>query len=105
MRSKYVRYYFIDFGLSCAFDSYEKRHKVYGVCGQHRDVPELSEEVAYDPFKVDMRQLGETLRKDFAEHLPASSVTTLDLCSTPPPSMIPCSHIYVLGGRTTTKRM
>ena len=63
-------YYFIDFGLSCAFDSYEKRHKVYGVCGQHRDVPELSEEVAYDPFKVDMRQLGETLRKDFAEVSP-----------------------------------
>ncbi|KAI4526029.1 hypothetical protein K523DRAFT_259861 [Schizophyllum commune Tattone D] len=66
-KRKGARYYFIDFGLSCAFDSYEKRHKVYGVCGQHRDVPELSEEVAYDPFKVDMRQLGETLRKDFAE--------------------------------------
>ena len=69
-KRKGARYYFIDFGLSCAFDSYEKRHKVYGVCGQHRDVPELSEEVAYDPFKVDMRQLGETLRKDFAEVSP-----------------------------------
>ncbi|TRM69713.1 kinase-like domain-containing protein [Schizophyllum amplum] len=64
-KRKAARYYFIDFGLSCAFDSYEKRHNVYGVCGQHRDIPELSEETPYDPFKIDMRQVGETLKKDF----------------------------------------
>ncbi|KIY44929.1 hypothetical protein FISHEDRAFT_5416, partial [Fistulina hepatica ATCC 64428] len=60
-----LQYYFIDFGLSCAYTSYETRGVVYGVCGQHRDIPELSEEVPYDPFALDMRQLGEMLAKDF----------------------------------------
>ncbi|KAF7313588.1 NADH-cytochrome B5 reductase [Mycena chlorophos] len=59
------KYWFIDFGLACSFSSYESRGLVKGLCGQHRNIPELSEEVAYDPFPLDIRQIGEMLNRDY----------------------------------------
>lgn len=61
-----VRYYFIDFGLSSYFppDSSEPR-LVTGKFGRIRQVPEFSDDVPYDPFKVDIYMLGTTLRKNF----------------------------------------
>ena len=53
-----VDYFFIDFGLSRMFSSYEKRHLVTGKGGQNKTVPELSYEIPYDPFKVDIYQFG-----------------------------------------------
>ncbi|KAJ7499187.1 hypothetical protein FB451DRAFT_1204562 [Mycena latifolia] len=61
------KYYFIDFGLACSYSSFEERGLVRGICGQHRDIPELSEEVPYDPFPLDIRQLGEMLKRDYTE--------------------------------------
>ncbi|KAJ7688469.1 hypothetical protein B0H17DRAFT_1068860 [Mycena rosella] len=61
------KYYFIDFGLACSFSSFEERGLVRGVCGQHRNIPELSEEIPYDPFPLDIRQLGEMLKRDYTE--------------------------------------
>ncbi|KAK7061494.1 NADH-cytochrome B5 reductase [Favolaschia claudopus] len=61
------KYYFIDFGLACSFSSFEERGLVKGVCGQHRNIPELSEEIAYDPFALDIRQIGEMLKRDYIE--------------------------------------
>ncbi|CAK5262966.1 unnamed protein product [Mycena citricolor] len=61
------RYYFIDFGLACAFPSFEERGRVQGLCGQHRNIPELSEEVPYDPFPLDIRQIGEMLTRDYTQ--------------------------------------
>ncbi|KAJ6506265.1 hypothetical protein C8R47DRAFT_1005948, partial [Mycena vitilis] len=60
-----VRYYFIDFGLSVRYASFDTRGKVTGIVGKHRNIPELSEDVPYDPFKLDIRQMGETIKKDF----------------------------------------
>ncbi|KAJ6558347.1 kinase-like domain-containing protein [Mycena capillaripes] len=61
-----VRYYFIDFGLSSRFASYDARGLVTGVFGQLRDgVPELFERIPYDPFKVDICLVGEMLRTEF----------------------------------------
>ncbi|KAF7331847.1 NADH-cytochrome B5 reductase [Mycena kentingensis (nom. inval.)] len=61
------RYYFIDFGLAVSYASFEERGLVKGICGQHRNIPELSEEIAYDPFALDIRQIGETLKRDYLE--------------------------------------
>ncbi|KAJ7095127.1 hypothetical protein B0H15DRAFT_775593 [Mycena belliarum] len=61
------KYYFIDFGLACSYSSFEERGLVRGVCGQHRNIPELSEDVPYDPFPLDIRQLGEMLKRDYTE--------------------------------------
>ncbi|KAF8203452.1 hypothetical protein K438DRAFT_1820170 [Mycena galopus ATCC 62051] len=58
-----MRYYFIDFGLSVQFPSYETRSLVTGECGRLRKhLPEISETIPYDPFKVDVRLIGEMLR-------------------------------------------
>ncbi|KDQ64118.1 hypothetical protein JAAARDRAFT_27741 [Jaapia argillacea MUCL 33604] len=59
-----VRYYFIDFGLATRFlpgDSCE----VVGAKGRDQDVPELSNTIPYDPFKVDIFILGHLYQTDF----------------------------------------
>ncbi|KAF8520911.1 hypothetical protein BU17DRAFT_46124, partial [Hysterangium stoloniferum] len=53
-----VQYYFIDFGLSSRFSNFEDRRLVVGTGGQGRSVPELSSTVPYDPFSVDIYQVG-----------------------------------------------
>ncbi|KAF8182124.1 kinase-like domain-containing protein [Mycena galopus ATCC 62051] len=63
-----LKYYFIDFGLSVQFRSYEERELVMGDVGRLReDIPEISETVPYDPFKVDVRLVGEMLLHEFLE--------------------------------------
>ncbi|KAJ7117342.1 hypothetical protein C8R43DRAFT_104212 [Mycena crocata] len=62
-----IKYYFIDFGLACSYSSFEERGLVRGICGQHRNIPELSEEIPYDPFALDIRQIGEMLKRDYVE--------------------------------------
>ncbi|KAG8893787.1 hypothetical protein FRB99_001706 [Tulasnella sp. 403] len=47
-----VRYYFIDFGIST-----RDQDRVVGVNGQER-APELSSDVPYDPYKLDVYDLG-----------------------------------------------
>ena len=51
-----VRYYFIDFGISS-----RNRDKVVGVFGVFK-APELSLDVPYDPYKVDIYLLGVTYK-------------------------------------------
>ncbi|KAJ7693191.1 hypothetical protein B0H17DRAFT_1132660 [Mycena rosella] len=63
-----MKYYFIDFGLSVHFSSYWMRERVTGDVGRlRRCIPEISETVPYDPFKVDVRLVGEMLRWQFLE--------------------------------------
>jgi hypothetical protein len=67
-----MHYYFIDFGLSVRFSSFEARELVYGEYGQLcTHIPEISSTVAYDPFKVDVRSVGEML---WIEFLPVSII-------------------------------
>ncbi|KAJ7202546.1 kinase-like domain-containing protein [Mycena pura] len=63
-----MKYYYIDFGLSVQFPSFEARELVKGRCGQLRKhVPEISDTVPYDPFKLDVRLVGEMIRVEFLE--------------------------------------
>ena len=58
-----MQYYLIDFGLSCRFPSYEGRGLVLGKVGQDKSVPELSKRIPYDPFKVDIYQMGSVINR------------------------------------------
>ncbi|HEV7737900.1 MAG TPA: hypothetical protein VGO47_11085 [Chlamydiales bacterium] len=54
----HVSYYFIDFGLSSQYPSFDKRGLISGRVGQDRTVPEFSDTKFFDPFQVDIYQLG-----------------------------------------------
>ena len=58
-----IQYYLIDFGLSCRFPSFQERGLVLGKVGQDKSVPELSKQIPYDPFKVDIYQMGSVINR------------------------------------------
>ncbi|PPQ80958.1 LOW QUALITY PROTEIN: hypothetical protein CVT26_003529 [Gymnopilus dilepis] len=77
-----VQYYFIDFGISMRCPSQDT--KVLGLLSQDKTVPELSESVPYNPFPVDIYQLGNVFKRltkvsDFISFLP-HSLTIVQLC-------------------------
>ncbi|KAN0131191.1 Protein kinase-like domain containing protein [Lactarius tabidus] len=59
-----VKYYFVDYGISSYFPEGTERQLVLGLEGRDRDVPELSAEVPYDPFKVDIFTIGNVLHRE-----------------------------------------
>ena len=59
---KPVKYHLADFGLSVRFPPGAPRLSV-GHIGADREVPELSDMVPYDPFKVDIFILGNVFRR------------------------------------------
>ncbi|KAI0773746.1 kinase-like domain-containing protein [Fomes fomentarius] len=60
-----VTYYFVDFGISTIFNPNDPHRLVTGRGGLDQDVPELSEDIPYDPFKVDVFILGNLFRELF----------------------------------------
>ena len=60
-----VTYYFIDFGISSWFHPEERERLVLGTFGLDRDAPELSNEVPYVPFTLDVFILGNMFREVF----------------------------------------
>ncbi|KAJ7648943.1 hypothetical protein DFH06DRAFT_555792 [Mycena polygramma] len=63
-----MKYCYLDFGISVRFPSYEERGRVVGNFSQLREhAPELSNTVPYDPFKVDIRLVGEMLRDELVK--------------------------------------
>ena len=60
-----VKYYFVDYGISSYFPAGSQRELVLGIAGRDQDVPELSNNVPYDPFKVDIFTVGNVLRLEF----------------------------------------
>ena len=58
-----VDYYYIDFGLSAWYPRGKETARNIGVVGQVKTVPELSDTVPYNPFQVDIYQLGHTILK------------------------------------------
>lgn len=64
-----VKYYFVDYRISSYFPEGTERQLVLGLAskspGHDQDVPELSDEVPYDPFKVDIFTIGNLLRREF----------------------------------------
>ncbi|CCM01514.1 uncharacterized protein FIBRA_03570 [Fibroporia radiculosa] len=61
-----VRYYFIDFGISTRFEEGESPY-VLGRKGRDKELPELSSDVPYDAFKVDLFILGNLYKKEFVD--------------------------------------
>ncbi|OBZ75942.1 hypothetical protein A0H81_04132 [Grifola frondosa] len=59
-----VRYYFIDFEISIRFPPGCSTY-VVGKKGRDKDVPELSFDIPYDAFKVDIFALGNLYDKEF----------------------------------------
>ncbi|KAI0669476.1 kinase-like domain-containing protein [Trametes maxima] len=59
-----VRYFYIDFGLSLQIPK-GASSLVIGDVGRNADVPELSDDVPYDAFKVDVFALGDLYSKEF----------------------------------------
>ena len=62
-----VRYYFIDYGISVYIPPDVHPKLALGVLGRDQEVPELSNEFPYDPFKVDIFIIGNLLRRMFYE--------------------------------------
>ncbi|KAN0131631.1 Protein kinase-like domain containing protein [Lactarius tabidus] len=62
-----VKYYFIDYGISSYFPPGSQERLVLGTEGRDQDVPELSDEVPYDPFKVDIFTIGNVFRQSFCD--------------------------------------
>ncbi|KAF7315509.1 Protein kinase domain-containing protein [Mycena indigotica] len=58
-----VPYYYIDFGLSHHFPNGKDTASVKGKLRTFPDIPELSDDVPYNPFPVDIYQLGLTIHK------------------------------------------
>ena len=58
-----VQYYYIDFGLSAHFLPGEYPRTVTGMAARERDIPELSWDIPFDPFKVDIFCLGSLFKK------------------------------------------
>ena len=56
-----VPHYFIDFGVSSRYPAEWKDIIDYGIFGQDKTVPEMSLTVPYDPFKMDVYQLGNAI--------------------------------------------
>ncbi|KAI0828174.1 kinase-like protein [Trametes gibbosa] len=61
-----IRYFYIDFDLSIRFPDDALPYAV-GDVGRDAEVPELSPDVPYDAFKVDIFALGNLLRKEFEQ--------------------------------------
>lgn len=61
----HLQYYYIDYSISVYIppDVYPKL--AVGVFGRDQEPPELSDDIPYDPFKLDVFILGNVLRKDF----------------------------------------
>ncbi|KAJ3015694.1 hypothetical protein NUW54_g170 [Trametes sanguinea] len=66
-RGVQLKYYYVDFGISTRYAPDEPRQLVVGNAGLDQDVPELSNEIPYDPFKVDVFILGNFFRQHFLE--------------------------------------
>ncbi|KAH9852592.1 hypothetical protein C2E23DRAFT_730002, partial [Lenzites betulinus] len=72
-----INYYFIDFGMSTRFTS-ESPRLVTGTLGLDREPPELSDDVPYDPFKLDIFLIGNLIRGVFHNASCYSNLTFLE---------------------------
>jgi len=62
------RYYWIDFGLSCQYDSSPSSTLEDGIWGGDRSVPEFQEsEGPHDPFPTDVYYVGNLIKTQFVE--------------------------------------
>ncbi|KAF7319876.1 Protein kinase domain-containing protein [Mycena kentingensis (nom. inval.)] len=65
-----VNYFFIDFGLSSYHEEGCELARDVGAFSQDETVPELSKTIPYNPFKVDIYQLGRVFLRESQKHPP-----------------------------------
>ena len=63
----HVKYYFIDFNISVHIPEDCPSKTVTGIHGRDRDPPELSRDIPYDPFKLDIFIIGNMFKQEFCE--------------------------------------
>lgn len=73
-----VRYFYVDFGLSVRFQPGAST-LVVGDVGRDAEVPELSWDVPYDPFKADIYALGNLFDKEFQQVCPQARFASVPL--------------------------
>ena len=97
-----VKYYFVDYGISSYFPPGSQRELVFGIAGRDQDVPELSNRVPYDPFKVDIFTIGNILRGEFQAvgfHSPSSlSLSHFSVDLHQPRVLHPIDRVYDANG-------
>ena len=62
-----VTYYYVDFGISTWLKREDTNRHVISPDGLDQDVPELSDNVPYDPFKIDIFVLRNFFRQEFVQ--------------------------------------
>ncbi|KAI0634041.1 kinase-like domain-containing protein [Trametes polyzona] len=65
-QGRMIKYYYVDFGLAVRFPEGAPPY-VVGDVGRDAEVPELSPDVPYDAFKVDIFALGNLFSKQFEQ--------------------------------------
>ena len=60
-----AKYYYVDFGISVYIPESVGPKLVTGTLGRDQDPPELSEDVPYDPFKLDIFIIGNMFENEF----------------------------------------
>ena len=60
-----VKYYYVDFGISVYIPDTVGPNLVTGILGRDQDPPELSEDIPYDPFKLDIFIIGNMFGQEF----------------------------------------
>ena len=60
-----AKYYYVDFGISVHIPESVGPKLVTGTLGRDQDPPELSEDVPYDPFKLDIFIIGNMFAQEF----------------------------------------
>ncbi|KAF4613654.1 hypothetical protein D9613_008112 [Agrocybe pediades] len=107
-----VQYYIIDFGLSSRHQSNDAHDQVPGKHGQDKTVPEQSDTVPYNPFKLDVYQLGNVINECIKEYsgLDAFQPLSKSMTQTRPedrPSAAEAAHLCeeIVLGITKAKRM
>ncbi|KAH9026729.1 hypothetical protein EDB85DRAFT_160581 [Lactarius pseudohatsudake] len=101
-----VKYYFVDYRISSYFPEGE-RQLVFGFAGRDREVPELSDEVPYDPFKVDIFTIGNVMRREFVGNYSNLSffIPVIEAMTQSDPSTRPSAELALQQWRTIRGRI
>lgn len=93
-REVYVRYYFIDFGLSWAFKDAASRAPIEIVRGQLKDAPEYATGRYCDPFALDIWAVGRLMQRYFFDkyRLPKFVVDFAAVLTAPDPTRRPTAE-------------
>ena len=73
--AKPVKYYLIDFGISCTFNPADGPPSAFPIQGGDKTAPEIlaSNGGALDPFPTDIYYMGNMIKTSFLEVLPSAS--------------------------------